>query len=163
MPSTELNEYPLLAYKAYKHKKLAALDGILTVWEDASARFGRGQFYTFALHMRHIYFGLMALDNNDVPTAKMELIKASKIPGSLIMGSFGPNMLLAHRLLQRGEKKIVLKFLKNCRSFWHLPSRIYFARTWRSAILRGETPDFGEHLYMYMGWEKGFEPDLLSA
>lgn len=163
MSVIRVNDYPLLAYKAYKHKKLAALDGILAAWEDASAKFGRGQFYTFHLHMRHIYQGLVALDKDDVATAKLELIKASKIPRSLLMGAIGPNLLLAHRLLQRGEQKVVLKFLRNCRSFWYLPSRIYFARTWRSAILNGEIPDFGEHLYMHMGWEKDFEPDLLSA
>lgn len=152
-----------LAYKAYTNRKYSALEAILEAWENDLARQGRGRLSPLAFHMGHIYKGLVALDQDNVALAKLELIKASCVRRNVMLRFFGPNLLLADRLLKRGEKKIVLKYLKNCRHFWSLPSRLYFARKWRSAIRRGESPDFGEHLYFYMSEEKNTYPGAQLA
>ena len=155
--------FSTLAYKAYTNGKFAALESILEAWENDYTRRGSGRLSPLAFHMGHIYKGLVALDQDNVALAKLELSKASCVRRNVVLSLCGPNLLLADRLLKRGEKKIVLKYLKNCRHIWSLPSRLYFARTWRAAIRRGETPDFGEHLYFYMSEEENTYPGAQLA
>jgi hypothetical protein len=62
------------------------------------------------------------------------------VDGSAVLNSFGPNMLLARKLLDRGEREVVLAYIERCGSFWgHEETR----RRWVEEIGAGKVPDFG--------------------
>ncbi|MDB5350985.1 MAG: hypothetical protein JWN86_2232 [Planctomycetota bacterium] len=62
--------------------------------------------------------GLAALKKGDMASAKRYLIAAGRTPGSPQFDSFGPEMTLAQRLLDKGEKETVLEFLDLVAKFW---------------------------------------------
>ncbi len=68
--------------------------------------------YFNILHKAHTYLGLIALEENDIEEAKKNLILSGAIEGSPQLKSFGPDMILAKKLLERGEKQIVLHYLR---------------------------------------------------
>jgi hypothetical protein len=49
--------------------------------------------------------------NGDIEEAKKQLLLAGKTPSSPQLNSFGPNMILAKELLDKGEKDTVLHYL----------------------------------------------------
>jgi hypothetical protein len=65
--------------------------------------------------------GLAALKKGDIAAAKQYLIAAGRTPGSPQLDSFGPEMTLAQRLLEKGEKEPVLEFLDLVAKFWATP------------------------------------------
>jgi hypothetical protein len=62
--------------------------------------------------------GLLALMKNDVAKAKEYLLAAGHVPGSSVLRSFGPNMLLARELIDRGEREVAVEYLDLCAKFW---------------------------------------------
>jgi hypothetical protein len=85
--------------------------------------------------------GRLALAEGDVERAKAHLLASAETTGSPVLGSFGPSMKLASDLFARGERKVVLRYLERCSSFWeHGADRL---SRMVAAIERGETPDFG--------------------
>jgi hypothetical protein len=72
------------------------------------------------------------------------LIQAAYGKGSPVLNSFGPNTLLAKELLERGQKKVVLRYFVLCASFWKM-DRGKLAE-WTAAVKRGEMPKFGGNL-----------------
>jgi hypothetical protein len=125
------------------------LEATLNEWQDIAASKFRGRMYPDTVHMRHTYQGMIALRNGNVEKAKAELIKSGKVPGSPMLSTLGPNMMLADALLQRGERKAVFDFFKALRNFWTFPIRMYFVRKWKNAIAAGEPDIFGEHVELY--------------
>jgi hypothetical protein len=79
-----------------------------------------------------------------VETAKARLLDAGKTPGSPQLDSFGPNMELAHELLQKGEKDVVLQYFDLCAKFWTMGGASL--DSWRQTVKAGGTPDFGPSL-----------------
>jgi hypothetical protein len=73
-----------------------------------------------ALHQAHTALGRVALRRDKLAEAKVHLLEAGRTPGSPQLNSFGPNMLLAQELLERGEKEVVLEYFDLCRAFWGL-------------------------------------------
>jgi hypothetical protein len=57
----------------------------------------------------HLVLGLLALRNDDVATARSQLLEAGKTPGSPQLNSFGLNMMPASELLKRGERDAVIE------------------------------------------------------
>ena len=100
--------------------------------------------YGNAVHQANIVLGLIALENDRVERAEAHLAAAAETPGSAQLTSFGPNMLLAQKLLQMGRRKAVLNYLDRCGAFWKLS----FGRLWRwkLEIWAGRTPRFGANL-----------------
>ena len=116
--------------KTYAGEFLAAAE------EDA-----KGWNYGNAIHDGHMVLGLVALRQDDVVTARSELLEAGKTPGSPQLGGFGPNMALAGELLKKGERQAVLDYLELCRKFWKTGAAKLDA--WSDTIRSGGTPDFG--------------------
>lgn len=146
---TTFKQLPYAAADAYHDNRLDDLDFLLDQWTQIAID-EHLNMYGEAVFMRHTYNGLIALDNGDVTLAKKELLMAGRAPKSAALYSFGPNMSLAKRLLEKGERETVLLFLKYCRAFWMLPFWMYFTIPWKRAIREGKTPDFKMHLKMFM-------------
>ena len=73
--------------------------------------------YGNAVHDAHNILGRVALRRGDVESAKKHLIQAGKTIGSPQLNSFGPSMVLAKELLEKGESGTVLVYLDLCEAF----------------------------------------------
>jgi len=65
-------------------------------------------------------------------------------------------MLLAKKLLELGEKEVVLTYIDDCKKFWRFIFRARRARKWKKAIKKGDIPDFKAHL-IYHIWQAANE------
>ncbi len=100
--------------------------------------------YGNAIHKGHLTLGRVALRENNVEEAKRQLILAGKTPGSPQLSSFGPNMILAMELLEKGETDVVLEYLDLCKVFWTMS--MDKLTIWESKISNGEVPSFGANI-----------------
>ncbi len=98
------------------------------------------------IHHANIILGEIAFKKGDIEAAKQYLIKAGKTPGSPQLNSFGPSMKLANKLLQHGERDIVLKYFKLCSKFWKGRGGKQLTK-WTEAVKSGKTPNFGPRLF----------------
>lgn len=98
--------------------------------------------YGNAIHHGHLILGRIALREGDLNTAKEQLLAAGDTPGSPQLDSFGPNMVLAKELLEKGEKQAVLEYFKRCGSFWKKGD----LETWTREVQDGKIPEFGANL-----------------
>ena len=71
-----------------------------------------------AVHRGHIALGHVALARGDTHAAVEHLLLAACTEGSPQLGSFGPDFELAGRLLARGDREPVVKYLELCERFW---------------------------------------------
>ena len=92
-----------------------------------------------AIFNANTILGLLALKDNDTQKASEYLLASSKTTGSPVLGSFGPDMKLAKKLLLKGKKEPVIKFLENCSIFWKKD----VCQKWIQEIKDGKNPDFG--------------------
>lgn len=99
--------------------------------------------YGNEIHYGHLILGRLALLSGDLEGAKDELFAAGKTPGSPQLNSFGPNMVLAKELLEKGERKSVLRYFELCASFWQFQSRL---PEWTETVKSGGIPNFGANL-----------------
>ncbi len=76
--------------------------------------------YGNAIHDGHTILGRIALKNGDIEKAKEHLIESGKTDGSPQLNSFGPSMDLAKKLMERGEKDVVIQYLELCKGFWEM-------------------------------------------
>ncbi|MCG8314503.1 MAG: hypothetical protein MI976_14945 [Pseudomonadales bacterium] len=111
---------------------------------ELSANYSSDWNYSNALHKSYLTLGRVALRNEDLESAGKYLIKASEVSGSPQLDSFGPNMVLANELLEKGQSDVVLQYLSNCELFWEMGS--VRLRNWSSKIEGGESPSFGANL-----------------
>ncbi len=77
--------------------------------------------------------------------AKGYLLEAGTSTGSVVLGSFGPNMSLARDLLESGERDAVLEFFEQCRKFW--ASGNEKLTLWSEDVKGGRMPEFGANLF----------------
>src|SRR6266700_911055 len=94
-----------------------------------------------AIHHGNLILGRLALKNGNTEEAKKRLLMAGTVSGSPVLGSFGPNMMLAQELLQKGEQEVVLQYFDECQKFWK-NDRNQLAK-WRQAIHQDRIPNFG--------------------
>ena len=97
-----------------------------------------------ALHQGNVILGRLALKNGNLEEAKARLLAAGKIPGSPVLGSFGPNMNLAQELLMKGEKEVVLQYFDECAVFWKYGANKL--DEWKLAVDQERIPNFGANL-----------------
>jgi TonB family protein len=97
-----------------------------------------------AIHDGNMVRGLIALRSGNVQQAAQDLIEAGKTTGSPTLNSFGPDMILASELLEKGQRDAVLEYLISCKKFWTLGAAQLDA--WIDLIRSGGKPDFGAHL-----------------
>jgi len=96
------------------------------------------------IHHGNIILGRIALKTGNIEKAKEHLIAAGKTPGSPQLNSFGPNMMLAKELAEKGEKEVVLQYFELCSSFWKTHTDDLDA--WTGIVKNGGIPDFGGNL-----------------
>jgi TonB family protein len=97
-----------------------------------------------AIHDGNMVRGLVALRSGNVEQAARDLIEAGKTSGSPTLNSFGPDMILASELLDKGQRDAVLEYLVSCKKFWTLGAARLDA--WIELIRSGGKPDFGANL-----------------
>ena len=100
--------------------------------------------YGSAIYYGNMVLGCLALKAEDITKAKEYLLASGKTIGSPVLNSFGPNMILAKELLERGEKETVLQFFQLCEGFWKRHTDKL--RQWSSVVKAGGIPDFGANL-----------------
>ena len=107
--------------------------------------------YGNAIHVGHLVLGRIALVSGDINRAKQQLLDAGRTPGSPQLDSFGPNMLFARELLEKGEREVVLQYFELCSKFWkNHRGRL---EQWRSIVEKGGIPDFRANLlYRLESW-----------
>jgi hypothetical protein len=97
-----------------------------------------------AVHWSNIYLGLHAVSRGDMTMAKQRLLDAGRVKGSPVLNSFGPNMLLAKVLLEKGEKATVLEYFDLVKSFWAGDQGKL--ADWIAVVRGGGVPAFGPNL-----------------
>jgi tetratricopeptide (TPR) repeat protein len=97
-----------------------------------------------ALHYSNIVLGRIDLRQGDSRDASAHLLKAAAITGNPHLDTFGPNMILAKELLDKGNQQSVLAYFDLCSKFWKDDDGKLAA--WRAAVLSGKSPDFGANL-----------------
>ena len=114
--------------------------------------------YGNAVHSGHLVLGRVAVDADRLDEGRRRLllsVDASILPygfesdrpkwkASPQIDTFGPDMTLAARLLEKGESEAVIRYLDACSKFWDL-DRGRLAK-WKAEILEGVRPDFGPNL-----------------
>jgi hypothetical protein len=103
------------------------------------ARTHKGKWhYGNSIHWAHIVLGHVALLRGDTATAVAELTSAGRTDGSPQLDSFGPDLRLAAKLLEVGQRAEVKAYLVDCQRFW-ASGRRRLAR-WIEQLNAGETP-----------------------
>jgi hypothetical protein len=108
--------------------------------DDDAAGWNRGN----RMHHGNLILGRIALTKDDVEEAKSRLLLAGKTTGSPQLNSFGPNMVLAKELLERGETEVVLEYFALCAEFWKSPQRKL--EQWVEDVKADRIPRFGGNL-----------------
>jgi hypothetical protein len=101
------------------------------------------------IHHGHTILGVVYIHKGMVTEAEEELLESARTSGSAELGTHGPNLYLAHLLLQRQRTEIVLEFFDLCSAFW--AGRPEQVSGWREQIEEGKVPDFGANLW----WGRG--------
>ena len=100
-----------------------------------------------AVHRGNIILGRIELRKNNIENAKSFLLKAGRVESSPVLGSFGPNMVLAKEMLEKNEREVVLEYFKLCEAFWTHDIRSSLKR-WTDQVKAGKVPNFqGNLLY----------------
>ena len=88
--------------------------------------------------------GRIALREGKMDEAKKCLLASGQTKGSPVLGSFGPSMILAKELAEKGETDVVIQFFDLCRKFW--PGGTDRLDKWTKDVKAGVPPDFGTNL-----------------
>ena len=104
---------------------------------------GQDWFPGDEVHQGHITLGRIALLAGNIPEAKQHLIEAGRTQGSPVLNSFGPNMMLAKELLEKGERETVILYFHLCANFWTNHTKL---DSWTTTVKAGGIPDFGANL-----------------
>ena len=97
-----------------------------------------------AIHHGNTILGRVALQAGEIPEAKAHLLASGRVSSSPVLGSFGPSMLLAKELLEKGEKEVVLEYFELCGKFWKRGADKL--KAWEKQTKSGGNPDFGSNL-----------------
>jgi hypothetical protein len=100
--------------------------------------------YGNAVHTANLVLGRIALAAGDIDEAKRLLLLAGKTPGSPQLESFGPDMLFAKELLEKGEKDVVIQYFTLCSAFWKMDDGKL--AQWKTEVQNNEIPDFGPNV-----------------
>lgn len=108
---------------------------------------------SYAIHASNIILGLISLDEGNITNAKEYLLAAGQFNGrtdsSLL--TWGPNMLLAKKLLEHGERETVIQYFDSCAKFWEKENGRL--EKWKNIVNEGGMPDFGASvLYVVENW-----------
>ena len=62
------------------------------------------------------------------------------------MDTYGPNIMLAKRLIEKGEKGAALEFFNLCSNFWDDETRLAF---WTEIVKKDMVPAFDKRLLRF--------------
>ncbi len=96
------------------------------------------------MNLGHTLLGLIAIELGDVKEARTHLLDSGNVRGTPHLSVVGPNMALAHALLEKQERDIVLEYFSRCAIFWTLGGTRL--KAWRAAVEAGRMPEFGASL-----------------
>jgi len=96
------------------------------------------------VHRANVILGLVALQSGHLLDARKYLLEAGQTPGSPSLTIGGPNMLLAKKLLEIGDRDTVLEYFSFCRRFWLAGQDKLDA--WSETVRAGGVPAFGDNL-----------------
>lgn len=125
------------AFKAKRHDLAGTHARAMLLRFEAGGSNGHGDL----VHQAHTILGRIALVQGDVEQAKEHLLASGRTPGSPVLGSFGPTMVLALELLERDEFGVVGEYLELCSEFWKDDN----LDAWRATVANREMPDFGSN------------------
>jgi hypothetical protein len=100
--------------------------------------------YGNAIYFGNWVLGRVALQQGNTAAAGQYLLSAGATPGSPQLNSFGPNMILAQELLQKGQTAEVLQFFNLCANFWKMEGGKL--AEWAAVVKAGKMPEFGINL-----------------
>jgi TonB family protein len=115
-----------------------------TEWLSHAEESGSAENRGDIIHGANVILGLVALEAGHPLDARKHLLEAGKVPGSPSLNSSGPNMLLAKKLLEIGDRDAVLEYLSLCRRFW-LDGKDKLDE-WSATVRGGGVPSFGANL-----------------
>jgi len=105
--------------------------------------------YGNVIHNSHQVLGLIRLREGKREEAIQMLLAAGRTPGSPQLNSFGPRMVLARELLQKGERESVLQYIELVALFWTKKSIQFpevglenerLIKQWKTDIKAGKLP-----------------------
>jgi tetratricopeptide (TPR) repeat protein len=137
-PITASHDLPRLASAAFKVGKLDKAKEYATRMVDKqgdSTDWNTGN----KVHHGNTILGRIAIKEDNLDKACEHLLASGKTTGSPQLNSFGPSMILAKELLEKGKRDAVLEYLDLCKKFWTNEK----LDQWSDAIKRGVIPDFG--------------------
>lgn len=98
-----------------------------------------------ATHVSNTVLGLVALEKGNLSGAKEHLLASGRLAsGSPTLKSFGPNMLLAKKMIEKGEREVVIEYFDLCSAFWKMENGRL--EKWKSIVNQGGMPDFQANL-----------------
>ncbi|MGE5866870.1 MAG: hypothetical protein ACM32J_17490, partial [Rhizobacter sp.] len=131
---------PRAASAAYDLGRFAEAERLATRSISLAAQFSASWNCGNALHVGHTVLGLLALQRGDRRAAIEALHASGNVSGSPQLGSFGPTMRLARRLLEQGESASVLLYFEQCRAFWKRGGLTL--SIWEQKVRRGAVPEY---------------------
>jgi tetratricopeptide (TPR) repeat protein len=100
--------------------------------------------YGNAQHSANTVLGMVAIKEENIEEAKLYLSAAGDSKSSPQLETYGPSMVLANALLERGEKECVIEYLNKVKKIWkYNDGRL---DSWISSIKGGGKPYFGVNL-----------------
>lgn len=144
MEETNLRRFGYRLLKAYAVRDFSRVTRTAHQYLALAEHNRHAPDYGTAVHQANTLLGLVELERGQVEVAAGYLLRSARTPGSRQIMAFGPNMLLAYKLLQRNQEKAVVRYLDMCRGLWKLSFGTL--RRWRRQILMGRTPNFGANL-----------------
>jgi hypothetical protein len=93
-----------------------------------------------AIYAGNLILAQAALDGNDVDGAKRYLLQAAATPEAKRIEQNGLDVSVARALFDRGEKDVVVEYLKRGRVLW--PQGAQIISRWEAAIRAGRRPNF---------------------
>ena len=132
------------ARKAFKAGDLKKAEELAQELEKLTPKHPKDWNYGNAVQDSNQVLGRIALRNGDVAEAKKRLLASANSKGSPQMNSFGPNMILAKELLEKGEKETVIEYFDLCAKFWTMGQDQL--KDWRASAQQGNIPAFGASL-----------------
>ena len=143
---------PAALYAGESAKAAAYAQELLTLGRQLNTQKGYVPgLYSDATHVGNLVLGRLALMGGDVAQAKEHLLASGRVPGSPVMKSFGPNMLLARELIVKGEREAAVEYLDLCAKFWEREDGRLAG--WKAVVKEGGVPNFGPNLgYQLTTW-----------
>ena len=94
-----------------------------------------------AIHVSNSVLGLISIDDGKTVEAANYLLASGRVFGNPPDPiHFGPDMLLAKRLLEKGDRATVIQYFDLCANFW---KHAAYLEPWKKAVQQGEIPNFG--------------------